>query len=238
MKETIHSYDDLLKMLDHLLKEESEFNWDNFYSDRDRKVPFFENHPDENLVEYIEKKRLKAGKALELGCGPGRNAIYMAGNGFHVDAVDQSEEGLAWAKERETEHGIQVNFIQSNIFDLGIEEGAYDLVYDSGCFHHIPPHRRMGYIDLVKKALKPGGFFALTCFVLGGELGGAAITDFEVYRSRSMRGGLGFTEEKLKEIFHDFKAVEIRKMRDMEPESSQLGKSALLAALFKNETME
>lgn len=238
MKETIHSYEDLLTMLDHLLKEESEFNWDHFYSDREKKVPFFENHPDENLVEYIGEERLVAGKALELGCGPGRNAIYLAGNGFYVDAVDQSAEGLGWAEERAKEQKVQVNFVQRNIFNLDIEEGTYDLVYDSGCFHHIPPHRRMSYIDLVKKALKPGGYFALTCFVLGGELGGAAISDFEVYRSRSMRGGLGFTEEKLKEIFHDFKAIEIRKMRDMGPESSQFGTSALLAALFQKETME
>ena len=49
MKETIHSYEDLLRMLDNLLKEENKFNWDNFYSDRERKIPFFENHPDENL---------------------------------------------------------------------------------------------------------------------------------------------------------------------------------------------
>lgn len=238
MKETIQSYEDLLTMLDHLLKEESEFNWDNFYSNRERRIPFFENHPDENLVEYVETERIKAGKALELGCGPGRNAIYLSGNDFHVDAVDQSEEGLGWAEERAKEQGVHVNFIQSNIFDLDIEEGTYDLVYDSGCFHHIPPHRRMSYIELVKRALKPGGFFALTCFVLGGELGGAAISDWEVYRGRSMRGGLGFTEEKLKEIFHDFKAVEIRKMRDRGPESSQFGTSALLAALFKKETME
>lgn len=238
MKETIHTYEDLLTMLDHLLKEEREFNWDTFYSDRERKIPFFENHPDENLVEYIKKKRLVGGKALELGCGPGRNAIYMARNGFHVDAVDQSEEGLGWAKERAKDQRVQVNFIQSNIFDLEIEEGSYDLVYDSGCFHHIPPHRRMSYIELVNKALKPGGLFALTCFVEGGELGGTGISDWEVYRGKSMRGGLGFTDEKLKGIFHDFKAVEIRDMRDIEPEAKQFGNSSLKAALFKKETME
>ncbi|MBT2637951.1 MULTISPECIES: class I SAM-dependent methyltransferase [unclassified Bacillus (in: firmicutes)] len=236
MKETIHSYEDLLTMLDHLLKEESQFNWDNFYSDRERKVPFFENHPDENLVEYIEMKRLVAGKVLDLGCGPGRNAIYLARNGFQVDAVDQSSEGLEWAKEREKEQKVQVNFIQRNIFEMEIEEGTYDLVYDSGCFHHIPPHRRMNYIELVKRALKPGGLFALTCFVEGGELGGAAISDWEVYRGKSMRGGLGFTAEKLTRIFHEFTAVEIRKMSDMEHETKQFGNSALIAALFKKET--
>ncbi|WLR56886.1 class I SAM-dependent methyltransferase [Mesobacillus subterraneus] len=238
MKETIHSYEDLLRMLDHLLKQESDFDWDQFYSDRARKIPFFKNYPDENLVEYIETKKINTGKVLELGCGPGRNAIYLARNDFNVDAVDQSTEGLEWARERAKEQNVQVDFIQSNIFDFAIAEGTYDLVYDSGCFHHIPPHRRMSYIELVKRALKPGGFFALTCFVLGGELGGAAISDWEVYRGRSMRGGLGFTDEKLKEIFHDFKAVEIRKMKDMGPESSEFGTSALLAALFKKETME
>ena len=233
MKETIQSYDDLLRMLDHILKEESEFNWDHFYSDRERKIPFFKDHPDENLVEYMEMKKVKAGRALELGCGPGRNAIYLARNGFYVDAVDQSAEGLEWAKERAIEQKVQVNFTQKNIFELEIEEGIYDLVYDSGCFHHIPPHRRMSYIDLVQRALKPGGSFALTCFVQGGELGGADISDWEVYKGKSMRGGLGFTDEKLKGIFHEFTAVEIRKMKDLNSDTRKFGTSALLAALFK-----
>ncbi|MFB5089812.1 class I SAM-dependent methyltransferase, partial [Psychrobacillus sp. PGGUH221] len=83
-------------------------------------------------------------------------------------------------------------------FELDIAEGTYDIVYDSGCLHHIAPHRRMSYIDLVKKALKPNGFFAITCFVQGGEFGGADISDWEVYRLRSLKGGLGYTDEKLR----------------------------------------
>lgn len=238
MKETINTYDDLLKMLDSFLKEDNQFSWDSFYSDRERKVPFFENYPDENLVEYFKMRKLRPGKVLELGCGPGRNAIYLAQNGCFVDAVDQSEEGLNWARERAMNQDIKVNFIQQNIFDLNIEGGTYDLVYDSGCFHHIPPHRRMNYIDLVKRALKPGGNFALTCFVQGGELGGSDISDWEVYRVRSMKGGLGFTEEKLRQIFHDFEALEIRKMRDTNPKDALFGKSALLAGLFTKKTKE
>ena len=39
--ETIHTYDDLLMMLDQLLKENARFNWDDFYSNRDREIPFF-----------------------------------------------------------------------------------------------------------------------------------------------------------------------------------------------------
>ena len=111
--------------------------------------------------------------------------------------------------------GTQVKFIQNNIFDVPIEEGTYDIVYDSGCFHHIAPHRRMNYLDLIKKVLKPGGYFAITCFVQGGEWGGSDISDWEVYRLRSLNGGLGFTEEKLRTIFTDFEEVEIRRMQDV-----------------------
>jgi SAM-dependent methyltransferase len=115
-----------------------------------------------------------------------------------------------------------VNFINENIFNLDIEEGTYDIVYDSGCFHHIAPHRRMSYINLVKRALKPNGFFAITCFVRGGELGGAEISDWEVYKLRSLKGGLGYTEEKLRSIFKDFKEVEIRKMNEIKPPNDVL----------------
>lgn len=234
MNESIYSYEDLLNMLDHLLKEESHFTWDNFYKDRERKVPFFKNEPDENVANYFETKKLTPGKVLELGCGPGRNANYFAEKGCFVDAVDQSEEGLKWAKERALENNLNVNFIKRNIFELDIEEGTYDFVYDSGCFHHIAPHRRMDYLKLVKGALKPGGLFGLTCFVQGGELGGADISDWEVYRLKSLKGGLGFTEEKLREIFRDFEVIEIRKMRDVNENERLFGTSALWVALFKN----
>lgn len=126
-----------------------------------------------------------------------------------------------------------INFINENIFDLNIEEGTYDIVYDSDCFHHIAPHRRMNYIDLVKRALKPNGFFAITCFVEGGELGGAEISDWEVYRLRSLKGSLGYKEEKLRLIFRDFKEIEIRKMKVIEQPNVVFGVPDFLTTLFQ-----
>ncbi|EJS45669.1 hypothetical protein ICG_05904 [Bacillus cereus BAG1X1-3] len=237
MKETISSYEDLLNMLDSLLREPTQF-WDDFYSNREKEIPFFTNKPDENLVSYFEKKLLSSGKVLELGCGPGRNAIYFAENGCLVDAVDLSKESIHWATERAKEKNVNVNFIHDNIFDLQIEEGTYDIVYDSGCFHHIAPHRRMSYINLVKKALKPGGYFAITCFVQGGELGGADITDWEVYRLRSLKGGLGFTDEKLRTIFKDFSEIEIRRMKGIKQSNEVFGMPALWTALFMKNLTE
>ena len=232
MKEIITSYDDVMEMLDSLLREPTEF-WEDFYSDREKEIPFFVNKPDENLVEYFEKKLFKRGKVLEFGCGPGRNAIYFAEKGCLVDAVDLSQKSIQWATERANEKNVNVNFICDNIFNLQIEEGIYDYVYDTGCFHHIAPHRRMNYIDLVNKALKPGGYFSINCFVRGGELGGADITDWDVYRLQSLKGGLGFTDEKLRAIFKDFTEIKIRRMKEMKQSSEVFGVSALLTALFK-----
>jgi SAM-dependent methyltransferase len=233
LEENIYTYDDLLKMLDAILKEQSRFNWDNFFSNRERNVPIFSNVPDENLVSYFDRQLLKSGRVLELGCGPGRNAIYFAEKGCRVDAVDLSEVSLDWAKERAKEKDVRVNFIHQNLFDLEVEEGVYDIVYDSGCFHHIAPHRRMNYIELVKKALKPNGYFAITCFVPGGEFGGAEISDWEVYRIKSLKGGLGYTEEKIRTIFKDFKEIEIRKMDANKPSNSVFAVSGLLTGLFQ-----
>ncbi|MEQ2528087.1 class I SAM-dependent methyltransferase [Bacillaceae bacterium CLA-AA-H227] len=233
MKESIHNYDDLLEMLDVLLQENSQFSWNNFYANREKQIPFFVNAPDENLVSYFEQGFFHSGRALELGCGPGRNAIYLAEHGYSVDAVDLSEEGIAWGRERAAEKNIHVNFINKSIFDLELEENAYDIVYDSGCFHHIAPHRRMSYLELLNKALKPNGYFGLTCFIPDGEQGGANISDLEVYRLRSLQGGLGYTEEKLRTLFQDYEVIQIRKMQEIKQPNHQFGVPFLWTALFR-----
>lgn len=232
MEETVYNQEDLFEMLDSLLREPEGF-WTDFYKDRDRDIPFFKNVPDENLVSYHINGIVKPGKALELGCGPGRNALYLAKNGWEVDAVDLSTTSLQWAEERAVENGLHINFIHNNIFNLEIAEGAYDFVYDSGCFHHIAPHRRLSYTNVINKALKTGGHFGLTTFCPGGKFGGAVISDWEVYRLGSLQGGLGYDKARLERIFSCYEPVEIRNMIDQDNTSEVFGLSDLMAALFK-----
>jgi SAM-dependent methyltransferase len=83
-KEDIYCIDDVLTMLDSLLRDSGSW-WDQFYAEREKPVPFFADLPDENLVNYFKEKRIGAGRVLELGCGPGRNAIYFAKQGCQID---------------------------------------------------------------------------------------------------------------------------------------------------------
>ena len=230
--ETLHTQEDIIKMLDSLLRPAEPF-WNEFYANREKDVPFFENVPDENLVSYIQKAGFKR-KSTGTWMWSGRNAIYLANEGFDVTAVDLSIEGINWAKERALAKGVEIEFICDSIFNLEVQN-EFDFVYDSGCLHHIPPHRRVNYVDLIKNALKSGGYFGLTCFAAGDldERNGSEITDWDVYRGWSLQGGLAYSEEKLREIFKGFEVIEIRKMEQIEQPNTMFGESFLWTALFK-----
>ncbi|MEA4826487.1 MAG: class I SAM-dependent methyltransferase [Clostridium sp.] len=234
--EDIYDYEDILKMLDSFFREPSPF-WNKFYEDREKDIPFFIDVPDENLISYFQKEIIKSSKVLELGCGPGRNAIYMVKNGCEVDAVDISEEAITWAKERVSQKNLNVNFICDSIFNISARESAYDFIYDSGCFHHILPHRRIQYVSLIKKLLKPKGYFGLVCYAAAddkNENGLSQMSDWEVYREKSLRGGMGYTEEKLRKIFSkNFEIVEFRRMIDIDKTGIAMGKSFLWTVLLK-----
>jgi len=224
----IRSTDDVLCLLDRLLQDRAGGWWDGFFADRARPCPFFVDVPDENLAEAFDNGTLKAGRVLELGSGHGRNAVFMARRGCTVDAVDFSATALDWAREQATAAGVAVNFICRSIFELDIAPGTYDLVYDCGCFHHVPPHRRPDYLRLLKRALRPGGAFGLVCFR---PEGGSGLSDLAVYEQRRMGGGQGYTEEQLRQIFSpDFDVAMLRPMRETAPAGRLFGKDFLWAA--------
>ncbi|MFB7517669.1 class I SAM-dependent methyltransferase [Streptomyces sp. NPDC056144] len=242
----IRTVEDVLSLLDGLFapdadrwSEDGAGWWDGFYADRDKPVPFFVPKPDENLVSYAERGLLpKGGRVLDLGCGPGRNTVYLASLGYEVDAVDLSATALAWAAERARETGAEgaIRFVNGNAFAAdGIDEidGPYDLVYDSGCLHHLPPHRRVSYLALLGRVLAPGGHFALTQFAAGEGGMGSELPDADFYRKGRLDGGLAFTADELRALFADLNEVEIRRMRDEPAESERFGESFLWTGLFR-----
>ncbi|GHD71535.1 methyltransferase [Streptomyces mirabilis] len=243
MDRNIRTVDDVLKLLDGLFAPGADrwtaggaAWWDGFYADRSKPVPFFVAKPDENLVAYLDEKLITPGRALDLGCGPGRNALHLAASGFQVDAVDLSPAAIAWAEDRAREAGAEIRFRCGDAFALtdGDRGGAYDLIYDSGCFHHLPPHRRISYLGLLDRVLAPGGHLALTCFAAGGM--GSELPDGAFYQQSALHGGLAYTPESLRWIFSDLAEVELRRMRDEPPESELFGEPFLWTALFRRDT--
>ncbi|WP_042428274.1 class I SAM-dependent methyltransferase [Streptacidiphilus anmyonensis] len=247
MDRTVRTVEDVLALLDGLFASESEGAdgrlatgdgkdfWDRFYTDRTRPVPFFVAKPDENLAAYLDQGLIAPGRALDLGCGAGRNALYLAARGFEVDAVDLSPVAVAWAEDRAREAGVGIRFRWGDAFALPAAEltGPYDLVVDSGCFHHLPPHRRVSYLALLDRVLARGGHLALTSFAAGEGGMGSQRSDADLYRERDLEGGLAYTPDSLRSIFSDLIEVELRRMRAMPPESALFGVTFLWTALFR-----
>lgn len=100
-----------------------------------------------------------------------------------------------------------------NIFEWDLTDKRFDLVLDSGIFHHLTPHRRLQYRDIVSDILAEKGYFILLCFAAG-ENGADEVEDYAFYRSKQT--GAAFTEERLKAFWGEkFDVVELRKGEDI-----------------------
>lgn len=97
------------------------------------------------------------GVVLDVGCGGGIEAIFMASQGFRTIGVDRSAAALEIARERASAAGVEVDWRQGDALALPVEPGSVDLALDRGCFHVIARKRRRAYAREIARVLRPGG---------------------------------------------------------------------------------
>jgi SAM-dependent methyltransferase len=95
-------------------------------------LPWDTGTPDPLLVEMIESRAIAPGRALEIGCGTGTNAIFLAQHGFDVLGVDVSP--LAVDKARAKAQG-RCRFEVVDFLAAAPTAGPFQFVFDRGCFH-------------------------------------------------------------------------------------------------------
>jgi SAM-dependent methyltransferase len=96
-------------------------------------------------------------KILDVGCGGGLDAIFIAKYGFDVTGVDLSKEAVKIAKNRADDAEVQVDWLIGSVFDLPIETETFDFIVDRGLFHVIEDVDRPRYSSEVFRILKPSG---------------------------------------------------------------------------------
>ena len=108
--------------------------------------------PNRFLVDEVTD--LRAGTALDVACGEGRNAIWLASVGWQVVGVDFSPVGLEKARRLATQRGVTVDWVQA---DLTTWEppGTYDLV--AVMYLHLPGDLRHDVLARMARAVAPGG---------------------------------------------------------------------------------
>jgi SAM-dependent methyltransferase len=134
------------------------------------------------VVEVVNE-RSSTGRALDLGCGTGRDAVYLAEHGWTVTGIDGVKQAIDAAKERSRSAGVDVDWILGDVTQvetLGVQEG-FDFVLDRGCFHALSDSGRERCAHGVTGLTGPGArllMFAFQPRTLG--LGPRGITAEEV----------------------------------------------------------
>jgi SAM-dependent methyltransferase len=112
-----------------------------------------------NRFLVAETGGLQPGKALDLACGEGRNAIWLAERGWHVTAVDYSEVAIEKARRRAAEEGVEVDFHVQDLLAFEPERRAYDLV--AVLYLQIPASERRQVLAAAAEAVAPAGTLLL-----------------------------------------------------------------------------
>jgi tellurite methyltransferase len=124
--------------------------WDQRYRSKERPLEDFDALPTPLLIETA--KRLKPGKALDLACGTGRNALWLAKQGWSVTAVDASAAAIDTIRTRASQSGLNVDARQADLerAEYSIEPLAWDLI--AICYY-----LQRNLFEPAKQGIVPGG---------------------------------------------------------------------------------
>lgn len=126
-----------------------------------------------------EALALAPGRALDLGCGTGTNALYLARLGWEVVGVDFVAQAIARARAKVAAAGPlagSARFVRGDVTALGAldlgPEASCSLIFDLGCLHGLPPTSRPRYASGIARLAAPGATYLLYAFaprLMGGR---------------------------------------------------------------------
>ncbi len=172
--------------------------WENRYQTRD--TPWETGHPSSELKRVVAEEEIAPCPALEVGCGTGNNAVWLAQQGFAVTAIDVSQLAIETAKKKAAAAGVKVRFITGNILSSPDLVGPFAFYFDRGLYHHLREVDLEVYLRLLERTLKPGALgLVLAGNARTGRTGPPVVTEEEI------RGELGRVCEilRLREFYFD-----------------------------------
>jgi len=182
------------------LKRENR-DWEKIYSQYDlTEIPWHSEKPDQEFIELIENQEIEPHLVLDVGCGAGTDAIYLASIGCDVTAIDISHEAIRIARERAEKAKVKVNFVADNIMEFDFHNKSFDFINDRGVFHHMNPQDREKFAMRINDLLRSNGFYYLRCW-----------SDKE---EENTRGPYRISKDEIKNTFSKFfKVGEIKDFR-------------------------
>ncbi len=127
------------------MSEQDRKKWNQRYAEDS----YHKNNPVTLVEDWLP--RLPPGRALDVACGPGRNAILLAQAGYRVDAIDISHEGLNLARQKAENQGLSINWIEHDLDEPYQFDSDYDLII-------VLWYVNLALITRLCDCLAPGGY--------------------------------------------------------------------------------
>lgn len=156
--------------------------WNHFLLDATWRRTRFNDQPNRLLVETVRGR--SAGKALDVNMGEGRNALYLAQQGWQVTGVDYAGQALAFAQQRAQQLGVSLTTIEQDLTTYSWGANQWDLIVL--CYADEEAH-----VAQVQAALKPGGLVVFENF------------HTDINQAREIKPGqlIGFATDELKDSY-------------------------------------
>ncbi len=143
------------------MRELSLNSWEDAYKTT---PPWDIGRPQPAFVELVRAGELKAGKVLDVGCGTGENALFLAQSGFVATGVDVARQAVQEARAKAVEREVNVDFRIENALSLDFRNGQFDNVIDSGLFHTFSDADRPIFAAEIARVLGSSGKCFILCF--------------------------------------------------------------------------
>ncbi len=118
----------------------------------------------EELVSLVKGGHIQPCRAIDLGCGTGTNAIYLAQHGFNVTGVDYAKAAIDIARAHARDAGVQVDFMVDDLTNLRHATGTFDFLLDYGALDDLRPRQREPYLRSVVSLTHAGSQYLLWGF--------------------------------------------------------------------------
>jgi SAM-dependent methyltransferase len=129
------------------------------------RIPWNIEEPPALLVELVESGGIGPCEAVDLGCGAGNYAGWLASKGFRVTGIDLSPRAIELAGQLANKRGVNCRFIVEDLTeDLRKLDRSFDFAYDWEVLHHVFPEKRQVYVRNVCRMLRPGGKYLSVSF--------------------------------------------------------------------------
>jgi len=129
--------------------------WDERYKTGD--TPWETGLPSSELQRVLVEAAIRPCHALELGCGTGASAVWLAQEGLDVTALDLSVLAIDRARQRASEAGVSVNFIVADVLKPPADlAGPFDFFFDRGCYHVVRRDDVTAYLETLRRLIRPG----------------------------------------------------------------------------------